>query len=106
MQLTAVLIPDGSDGFTVMLPALPGCLSEGDTRAEALQNVQEAALGWLDVEQEAGRGPLDETTDLLADAARDALQILSDMREAGELPASAGFSLELVPIELASRAGV
>ena len=38
-----VLIPDvEAGGFTVIVPSLPGCISEGDTEAEALVNIKEA----------------------------------------------------------------
>ena len=38
-----VLIPDTEvGGFTVIVPSLPGCISEGDTVDEALANIKEA----------------------------------------------------------------
>ncbi len=38
-----VLIPDKTDGgYTVIVPTLPGCISEGDTLEEALTNIKEA----------------------------------------------------------------
>jgi antitoxin HicB len=38
-----ILIPDEDGvGFTVEVPSLPGCISEGDTLAEALANIREA----------------------------------------------------------------
>ena len=38
-----VLIPDKTDGgYTVIVPSLPGCISEGDTVDEALANIKEA----------------------------------------------------------------
>jgi antitoxin HicB len=38
-----ILIPDTeSGGFTVTVPSLPGCISEGDTETEALANIKEA----------------------------------------------------------------
>jgi predicted RNase H-like HicB family nuclease len=38
-----VLIPDTEvGGYTVIVPSLPGCVSEGDTLEEALANIKEA----------------------------------------------------------------
>ncbi|MFN8450150.1 MAG: type II toxin-antitoxin system HicB family antitoxin [Anaerolineae bacterium] len=38
-----ILIPDmESGGYTVTVPSLPGCISEGDTKEEALANIREA----------------------------------------------------------------
>ena len=34
--------PNELGGYTVTVPALPGCISEGDTKSEALANIQEA----------------------------------------------------------------
>ena len=38
-----ILIPDEDGvGYTVEVPSLPGCISEGDTLEEALANIQDA----------------------------------------------------------------
>ena len=37
-----ILEPNESGGYTVTVPLLPGCVSEGDTREEALANIKEA----------------------------------------------------------------
>ena len=37
-----ILIPDETGGYTVEVPSLPGCISEGDTVDEALANIKEA----------------------------------------------------------------
>lgn len=37
-----VLEPSEEGGYTVYVPSLPGCISEGDTREEALTNIKEA----------------------------------------------------------------
>lgn len=34
--------------YTVTVPALPGCITEGDSIQEALDNVQEAIMGYLE----------------------------------------------------------
>ena len=42
MKLKIVLEPSEEGGFTVTVPALPGCISEGETRDEAIANIKEA----------------------------------------------------------------
>lgn len=37
-----ILEPNELGGYTVTVPSLPGCISEGDTREEALANIKEA----------------------------------------------------------------
>ena len=42
MKLQIILEPSEDGGFSVFVPALPGCISEGDSREEALRNIREA----------------------------------------------------------------
>ncbi len=44
-----VLIEQDEDGvFVAEVPSLPGCVSQGATRSEALNNVQKAISGYLE----------------------------------------------------------
>jgi antitoxin HicB len=42
-----VLHPDDDGGYWVEVPSLPGCISEGDTRDEALENIKDAIEGYI-----------------------------------------------------------
>jgi len=42
MNLKVVLEPSDEGGFTVYVPGLPGCISEGETKDDALKNIKEA----------------------------------------------------------------
>ena len=42
MKLKVVLEPSDEGGYTVFVPSLPGCISEGETKKEALKNIKEA----------------------------------------------------------------
>jgi len=48
VKLKIVLEPSDEGGFTVYVPSLPGCLSEGDTKEEALANIKEAIELYLE----------------------------------------------------------
>jgi len=49
-EYTAVFEPDEEQGgYTVYIPALPGCISEGDTFEQAAANIREAAVLYLEV---------------------------------------------------------
>ncbi len=59
-----VMIQRDEDGFYVTeVPALPGCVSQGTTRSEALNNVREAIALYLESLKEHGDPippPIDE----------------------------------------------
>lgn len=48
MKLQIVLEPSDEGGYTVFVPALPGCISEGDTVEEAMRNIREAVELYLE----------------------------------------------------------
>ena len=41
MKIKIYLEPSEEGGYTAIVPSLPGCISEGDTKEEALKNIQE-----------------------------------------------------------------
>ncbi|HCB22997.1 antitoxin HicB [Candidatus Daviesbacteria bacterium RIFCSPLOWO2_01_FULL_38_10] len=47
-QYTAVFEPEEKGGYSVIIPALPGCISEGDSFEEALKNIKEATELYLE----------------------------------------------------------
>ena len=48
MRFQVVLEPSDEGGYTVHVPSLPGCISEGDTVEDALANIQEAIELYLE----------------------------------------------------------
>ena len=49
MKVAAVLEPSDEGGYTVIVPTLPGCISEGESREEALANIREAIELYLEL---------------------------------------------------------
>ena len=69
MKFTVILEPQEDGGFTVSVPALPGCISEGGNREEALKNIKEAIELYLEVLKEDGKPiPQDIGEEVLLDA--------------------------------------
>ncbi len=48
MKLKVVLEPSEEGGYTVYVPSLPGCISEGETKAGALENIKQAIELYLE----------------------------------------------------------
>jgi predicted RNase H-like HicB family nuclease len=49
MKLKAIIHPAEEGGYWAEVPALPGCITEGETMEEVLVNLNDAVEGWLDV---------------------------------------------------------
>ena len=48
MKLKVVLEHSDEGGYTAYVPSLPGCISEGDTRKQTLDNIREAVHLYLE----------------------------------------------------------
>ena len=53
-----VILEKSEEGFSVSVPGLPGCHSQGATEQEALQNITEAIAEYLEVVAELSRDKL------------------------------------------------
>jgi predicted RNase H-like HicB family nuclease len=51
-----VSIKKVADGYSVWVPGLPGCASQGDTEAEALENIRDAIREYLSAADELAAG--------------------------------------------------
>ncbi|MEK7794934.1 MAG: type II toxin-antitoxin system HicB family antitoxin [Candidatus Hydrogenedentota bacterium] len=57
-----VTLEEAEDGWIVVqCPSLPGCVSQGKTEQEALENIKEAIQGWLWAEDQKAFSVLQET---------------------------------------------
>lgn len=52
-----IALLESDEGFSVSVPGLPGCLSQGRTREEALENIRSAIQEYLEVRDEILREP-------------------------------------------------
>ena len=49
MKIKAIVHLAEEGGYWAEVPALPGCITEGDTMEEVTANLNDAIQGWLDV---------------------------------------------------------
>jgi predicted RNase H-like HicB family nuclease len=58
MKINIILEPSDEGGYTAIVPSLPGCISEGNSKEEALKNIRKAIELYLEaVDDDAGFGP-------------------------------------------------
>ena len=65
MKLHVVVEEDEAGYFAAEVPVLPGCLSQGRTREEAITNVKEAVEGWLEVMEAKCAGDASQTIEVV-----------------------------------------
>ncbi len=62
-KYTIILEPNyPEEGYTVRVPALPGCITYGQTREEALNRAKEAIEGFIEGLEKAGESVPEEVT--------------------------------------------
>jgi predicted RNase H-like HicB family nuclease len=66
MKIKAVIHSAEEGGYWAEVPALPGCITEGDSMEEVMANLKDAIEGWLDV---ANSRDLIESTDQVVEIA-------------------------------------
>ncbi len=49
MKIKAIIHPAEEGGYWAEVPALPGCITEGETIEEVIANLKDAIEGWLEV---------------------------------------------------------
>ena len=54
MRFTVIFEQEPDGGYVVTVPALPGCVSQGDTREEAVANIREAIKAYVEVLRQVG----------------------------------------------------
>jgi antitoxin HicB len=70
MKLKVILSPEAEGGFSVAVPALPGCYTQGETVEEALANAREAAEAWLEASND-NASPFTEGSTAVKDVVRE-----------------------------------
>lgn len=80
MKFTVVMEPEADGGYSVVCPAIPGCVSQGDSLDEAIRNIREAIVLSLEVRREEEIPPPTETPEIIA---REIQECLKDRAEEG-----------------------
>ena len=65
MNIKAIVHEAEEGGYWAEVPALPGCVTQGETWEEVIENLQEAIEGWLEVANESLIAPTQTSRDLL-----------------------------------------
>ncbi|UUX92524.1 type II toxin-antitoxin system HicB family antitoxin [Methanoplanus endosymbiosus] len=55
LRYTVMMEKNEEGGYTVTVPSLPGCISEGSDWDEALKNIEEAIAGYIEVAKKLGK---------------------------------------------------
>lgn len=92
-----VLEPERDGGYSVHCPALPGCVSQGESRGEALDNIRAAMLLVLQVMREEGTKIPQDSSEVVAQEIQEILKA----REEDGLPLTVEATQVELPLEVA-----
>ena len=74
VKYTVILEPADEGGYVVSCPALPGCISQGESLEETLENIKEAILLVIEVLQEENEPIPNETPEIVTEEIREILK--------------------------------
>ena len=77
-RYAVILDPEADGGYSVHCPSLPGCVSQGNTREDALDAIRAAILQSLTAWEEDGMSPPADSVDYLGDELYEVLAARSD----------------------------
>lgn len=98
MRIRAIIHLAVEGGYWAEVPALPGCISEGDTMEEVVANLKDAIEGWLDV---ANNRNAVESTDQVVEIAIRSLFLASNCLRLWSR--EVGFSKELLAAIISTK---
>jgi len=55
VKYTVLVEKNEEGGYTVVVPSLPGCITQGDTWQEAMANAREAIAGYIEALKDIGK---------------------------------------------------
>jgi len=55
VKYTVLIEKNEEGGYTVIVPSLPGCITQGDTWQEAMANAREAITGYIEALKDIGK---------------------------------------------------
>jgi len=55
VKYTVLIEKNEEGGYTVVVPSLPGCITQGDTWQEAMANAREAIAGYIEALKDIGK---------------------------------------------------
>jgi predicted RNase H-like HicB family nuclease len=74
MKFTVILQPEPGGAYAVVCPAIPGCVSQGNSLDETLGNIREAIVACLEVRRESGLLIVRETPEIIAQEIQNCLK--------------------------------
>ncbi|ELR99284.1 type II toxin-antitoxin system HicB family antitoxin [Gloeocapsa sp. PCC 73106] len=66
MKIKAIIHSAEEGGYWAEVPALPGCITEGDSMDEIINNLEDAIKGWLEVANQSQKlDPLSKVVEIV-----------------------------------------
>ncbi len=95
-QYPIILIPAEEGGYTVLVPDLPGCVTQGETVEEAFEMAKDAIAGWIEVALEYKEEvPGSSTLEKVAGRLDDILEGIVETKEERDRVILANVQLDL-----------